>query len=287
MNIKYSTLKQYGCEKPVRQKYTKQGVPCGKCLTCIKKKRGQWFLRLGHELHYSTSAYFVTLTYAEKCLPRVRGKPTLSKKDFNKFLKNVRKQQDNLTDKHNAEKQKIRYYGCGEYGDTFDRPHYHILLFNTLPDVITHLDKSWNYGAVHIGDITPARMMYTTKYMMKGSLYKDGRERAFVRMSTGRQKPSGIGGEWLKRNAEIIKENEMLTIRNINGDLQFLPRYYREYIWKDEDERKYVIQKHMKLFKESTQKENERLKKYYKNLEDWHWSTVSDLKRKKLKQLKK
>lgn len=287
MHIKYSTQKQFGCLRPSMNKYTKQGVGCGKCPDCIKKKRGAWFLRLGHELKYSHSAYFVTLTYKDSCLPRIRGKPTLNRIDLNKFLKKIRKEQDKLTEEHGTEKQKIRYFGCGEYGDNFDRPHYHLLLFNALPDIITNINRTWNLGNAQVGEITPARMMYTTKYLLKGSKYTDGRVRSFVRMSTGRPAPSGIGSEWLKKNANFIRQNKTLTVRNLNGDMQFLPRYYREYIWPDEEERKQVIKEHLKDYKHKLNKENTRLSKFYNNIDDWQWSTKQDSDRRFKKQLTK
>ena len=67
---------------------------------------------------------FVTLTYSEQSLPKlplVGGLlPTLQRKDVVGFLKRLRT---------NVSPVKFRFFGCGEYGEQTERPHYHLLLF--------------------------------------------------------------------------------------------------------------------------------------------------------------
>ena len=68
-------------------------LPCGKCLKCKTKTQFQWLFRLQQELQDSYSAYFVTLTYNERNLPRSEEHhvPTLDYTDVQKFIKRLRK----------------------------------------------------------------------------------------------------------------------------------------------------------------------------------------------------
>ncbi|MCE3047900.1 hypothetical protein LW137_00305 [Helicobacter sp. faydin-H23] len=90
-----------------------------------------------------SSSIFVTLTYSNEFLP---SPPSVSKRELQLFLKRLRKA---LGDK------KIRYYACGEYGDTFLRPHYHLIIFgmgNTSEEVKL-IEKIWNKGLIYVRNV--------------------------------------------------------------------------------------------------------------------------------------
>lgn len=61
------------CEHPLRLKINGhyQYVPCGKCNTCTNRKASQWIQRVEDEFKCHKYAYFVTLTYDEKNVPRL------------------------------------------------------------------------------------------------------------------------------------------------------------------------------------------------------------------------
>lgn len=100
---------------------------------------------------------FVTLTYNEQCMPVFsNGIPTLWKQDVQAFLKRLRKKTD----------KKLRYYLTGEYGSKTLRPHYHMILFNFPLDQVEDITDAWGLGNVHLGDVTPASIHYTTKYVI-------------------------------------------------------------------------------------------------------------------------
>ena len=65
-------------------------VPCGKCLACKKRRASHWSFRLNEEAKTSSSACFITLTY-EKAPISENGFQTLVKKDYQLFLKRLRK----------------------------------------------------------------------------------------------------------------------------------------------------------------------------------------------------
>lgn len=76
----------------------------------------------------------------------------------------------------------IRYFVCGEYGDTNGRPHYHAIIFGyDWPDKRRHssgsrgdalytskkLDEQWSHGACYIGNVSPDSCGYVARYVMK------------------------------------------------------------------------------------------------------------------------
>ena len=92
-------------------------VPCGQCIGCRLERSRQWAIRCYHEASMYERNSFVTLTYDDESLP-LGG--TLVFRDFQLFMKRLRKQYG----------AGIRFYACGEYGEKFGRPHYHVCLFN-------------------------------------------------------------------------------------------------------------------------------------------------------------
>ena len=162
------------------KKGQKQVVPCGKCGCCLQSRRNDWAIRLKEEQRVSLNSYFVTLTYEESNLTITdTGFPTLVKSDLQKFLKRLRKTVDSLpinkfnydmaTDysTHDAKKESnhgIRYYAVGEYGTRYQRPHYHLLLFNVPQMVLSRLPEIWDQGHVHCGAVNIRTIMYCLSY---------------------------------------------------------------------------------------------------------------------------
>lgn len=168
----------------IRNKKTNQveRVPCGKCVKCKKRRASEWSFRLMQEWKQSTSAYFITLTYDTPHLPRTKANyKTIVKRDLQLFFKRLRKAQSGT-----GNSDRIRYYAVGEYGGTTFRPHYHIILFNALQELI---QPAWNLGHVHYGQVSEASVGYTLKYISKQGkipLHKnDDRTPEFSLMSKG------------------------------------------------------------------------------------------------------
>ena len=98
-------------------------IPCGKCIGCRLDYSRTWADRCMLESQYHKNNWFLTLTYDNDHLPEQRpGSPvhSLQKRDMQLFMKRLRKRFPN---------DKIRFFGCGEYGSKSCRPHYHLLLF--------------------------------------------------------------------------------------------------------------------------------------------------------------
>jgi hypothetical protein len=165
-------------------------VPCGKCQECLQRRAEQWIFRIEQQMKVSVSAHFVTLTYSDQNIPITECihndqplyLPTLVRKDFQNFMKRLRKMQPTIT---------IKYYMCGEYGGRTGRPHYHAIILNSD---IEKIHAAWRksevtgvdgqgipirtytqIGMVNRGEVTPASIAYTVKYMQKGSWLKSGK----------------------------------------------------------------------------------------------------------------
>lgn len=199
-------------------------IPCGKCYGCKLEHSRQWAVRCMHEKRLHDRSAFLTLTYAK--LP---PGGSLVKRDLQLFMKKYRKYAGTG----------IRFFACGEYGETTNRPHYHVLLLNSdLNDkrllkrgdefslyTSQKLSQMWEHGHHAIGDVTYESCAYVARYCMKkitGKIAKDhyqGRQPEFIVMS---RRP-GIGtGYFQKYSNELLTHDTII----VNGLPAALPRFY-------------------------------------------------------------
>lgn len=231
---------------PVCGVTTPVSVPCGKCIPCLVNKRTEWSFRLEQEHRVSKSAHFVTLTYDQKHL---RTDNSLDKRDLQLYLKRLRKKDGTA---------RIRYYAVGEYGTHGGRPHYHILLFNSVEE---HIRSAWcdskgnAIGIVHVGQVQAASIAYVTKYIIQKDSYPEGVEKPFATMS----RAYGIGAHYLSDDMvewhRVDDRNYTVSPGNVKGRL---PRFYREKIWFKGHPRKDIVSKQsMALTLEKQKKERD------------------------------
>lgn len=225
------------CTKPISIKVNgyPEGllVPCGKCLSCRITKRTEWSVRMLHELDCWQDAMFLTLTYKDESLPE---NFSLKKKHLQLFIKMLRKRMD-------IQGRKIKYFGCGEYGKVFGRPHYHLIIFglSLKPEDKLLVMECWPYcdwtiksiSDKSFGVVEPDSIRYTAKYVEKiksgGELeeYNNrGVENSFMVCS------KGIGKDFAKKEKERIIENGFITM---NGVKHSVPRYYVKILEIDTD----------------------------------------------------
>lgn len=224
-------------------------VPCGKCGSCLQNRINQWAFRIKEEMKDSISSHFVTLTYDESQLPYNGNEPSLRKKDLNQFMNKLRDKQRRLAEKwvktgefkEDPFKGKYaRFYAIGEYGSEYQRPHYHILLFNVSVDITRNLHEVWKKGIVHVGAVEDKSITYVVGYMNYRDVEKSkqlGREPEFATMS----KRPAIGHGYIERNQKWMLSRGDDTIKRGNYYVN-MPRYYREKIF-DEDQRDYLADK--------------------------------------------
>ena len=176
-----------------------------------------------HELHYHKDSSFVTLTYDDDHIPDFAS---LRKSHFQKFMKRLRKR---------LLERKIRYFACGEYGETTQRPHYHMILFGlSLRDPDKQLVKdSWEYcdwsnrtiERNSFGMVEPESIQYVAGYIDKkftGELaereYKDKNREPVFKVSS-----QGLGRQYCDDYQEEFLDNQFIRYR---GNKVSIPRYY-------------------------------------------------------------
>ncbi|AXL15358.1 replication initiator protein [Microviridae sp.] len=202
-------------------------VPCGKCPPCKSRRVNSWIFRLQQENLVSTSAYFITLTYATDHVPILPTGPplTLRKSDYQKFMKRLRKRNEST----------IKYYACGEYGTKSFRPHYHAIIFNV--DYINHIFESWKLGDVHVGQVSEKSIAYTLKYIDKPQRIplhmNDKRVPEFSLMS------KGLGSNYIDKAAKYHKAdpNNRLFLTRPDGIKLAMPKFYRDKLFNEYERR--------------------------------------------------
>ncbi len=183
-------LPEEGKYKISRQRWTGEpiyhpkdvAIPCGGCHECRLEKSRQWADRMMLELDHSKTAVFVTLTYRPDTVPVSmlddNDEPiyTLDKRDVQLFFKRLRKR---------FEPREIRFYLCGEYGDTTQRPHYHAIIYGLsledFPDALSisrnvhnqmiyyspDFTSIWGKGYASIANVSWQTCAYVARYTMK------------------------------------------------------------------------------------------------------------------------
>jgi hypothetical protein len=188
-------------------------VPCGQCLSCRINKRRVWTHRIMLEAlkHHENS--FITLTYSDENYPKGGS---LDPKELQNFIKRLRKA--NVEDR-------LRYYSVGEYGDTTQRPHYHLALFGSGSRNVDRITKAWSrngepIGLVDVGHLTFASAQYIAGYVTKKMTKKDdprlkGRYPEFARMSRN----PGIGANAIEDIQKTLKGENGKRILNTFADV--------------------------------------------------------------------
>lgn len=195
-----------------------QPVPCGKCPKCVKSKIHNWQFRLDQERKRSSSALFVTLTYEDVNLTYANDSPTLVKKDFQDFMKRLRKLSIN----------KLKYYAVGEYGSKTYRPHYHAIIFNLEnPD---YIQKAWGLGFTYSPPLTAGGVSYVLKYISKPRVKIDDKQPEFSLMS------QGLGSNYMTPQiVSFHKSSPSKAYVVENGYKKSLPRYYKKKMFTEQE----------------------------------------------------
>lgn len=225
-------------------------VPCGQCIECRIQQARQWADRCVLEAKKYEHNYFVTLTYSDEFLPR---DCSLQPNDFTKFIKNLRNKFRDV---------KIRFFGCGEYGDNGGNrilnPHFHFILFNCPLSDLTYTFKEyvggrlvlhhrpnnngdlkyselihecWEFkGNISVGEVTYDSAAYVSQYVtkkhkpgMKEFYEKNHLVPEFCRMSTH----PGIAADYfIDREDYLLFDGHMIVPSKGEAHISTTPRYY-------------------------------------------------------------
>lgn len=229
-------------------------IPCGKCIGCRLQQSREWATRIMLEAQDHDESWFVTLTYDDEHVPELEfakdvdpdtgelldsGKLlTLCKRDLQLFNKRLRKHFTN---------DKIRFFACGEYGETTARPHYHSIYFGLhitdlqffkmsklgdkyfISDTLTRL---WGKGHVLLAQVTWESAAYVARYVTKKLTgdaakfwYDDiGLTPPFTVMS---RRP-GIASRYFDENASDLMRFDGGYISTKKGSVQFPnPKFFK------------------------------------------------------------
>lgn len=212
-------------------------LPCGQCIGCRLDYARQWALRCMLEAKQWKDNIFLTLTYDDEHLTSA----SLVPEDLTKFMKDLRRQWQ-----YHYGIDEIRFFACGEYGELYTRPHFHIIVFNCpVPDKklfktfrgvryyeSDHISRIWDKGFITIGEVTFESCAYVARYVIKKQKGKGSKEYyenlgvmpEFVRMS---RRP-GIAREWYEANKDKIYETDEIFLSDGKGNLRQLKpaRYF-------------------------------------------------------------
>lgn len=206
---------------------TKMELPCGQCIGCRLDRARSWAARCLHEASLYQKNSFLTLTYSEENLKS----NSLNKRDIQLFMKRLRRKYP---------EEKIRFFQCGEYGDQFDRPHHHIILFNFDPpdkvpfrktgDFTLYLSpvisELWPHGLHSIGDVTYDSACYVAKYCLKKITGKqaDGHYGDRLPEFTTMSRKPGIGKDWYDRFSKDLYNHDKCVVAH--NHILRPPKYY-------------------------------------------------------------
>lgn len=223
-------------------------IPCGKCIGCRLDYSREWANRCLMEISTSKfPCWFLTLTYDDDHLPiGDNAFPTLVKEHASAFIKRLRRLYD-----YNYDHDGVRFFLCGEYGEKYCRPHYHVIVFNMpAPRDLSYvcntgtgypcyssdeISSLWKNGFVMICQATWQTCAYVSRYVTKKHKGKDSfyyKERGilpeFVNMSL---KP-GIGFQYLDENMDKILEYDTIILSDPEkGKVEFTPpRYFTKMV---------------------------------------------------------
>lgn len=177
------------------------------------------------------SNVFLTLTYRDEDLPE---NASLDVRDWQLFMKRLKKR---------SAGRSIRFFHCGEYGETTLRPHYHAILFDYdfsdrkflkmtetghAIDTSADLDEIWRKGDCYIGSVTFESAAYCGRYVMKkltGARKSEygSREPEYCTQS---RRP-GVGRPWLEKWNTDVFPNDFVIIE---GQKQRVPAYYDDVV---------------------------------------------------------
>lgn len=237
-----------------RAGYSPITIRCGQCIGCRLAKSKTWGVRCMHENQMHADSSFITLTFNDEHLPL---DCSLHYRDFQLFIKRLRKYFSHVDDYGNLWRLPIRYFMCGEYGSLRKRPHFHACVFgcffsdrvlfsrlssgsnlytSKILDGLWSDDDGKSIGFASVGDVTFESAAYVARYITKkvfGDVanehsayrYVDDygevhyRSPEFAHMSL---KP-GIGAKWFERYYKELFPRDHVIVA---GRKCSVPKYY-------------------------------------------------------------
>lgn len=256
-------------------KFEEIQLPCGQCIECRLQHARIWALRLEHENSLHDSSCFVTLTYDDEHLRFTKsGLPTLCYDDMRAFLKRLRSRLDVISCQRAEIARmrgleppppiRVRFFYSGEYGESTQRPHYHLILFGWFPSDAQYLKKSsdyklfsskilddcWSLGYTWTGSVTWDSLQYVAGYVTKKMKGRKEDKEKFYRgraeeKSVMSRRP-GIGRGFIEKYmSDVFPLDHCVTSKGFELKP---PRYYDEQFFKglEYDEKRIFLETRQK-----------------------------------------
>lgn len=180
-------------------------LPCGHCIACRRERRQDLTVLQSLEASLYDENWFLTLTYDDAKFSSGVAPRSLDKQHLKDFVISMRKYCA-----YNG--ASFRFFACGEYGDEFERPHYHMSIFGLSSSLL---------GIADDDEVIQTR---------KRGLYDNGR---IVRCENSRVDSNGnffwqspvISDRWRYGNHQIYRANRETfqyvagyTVKKLSGD---------------------------------------------------------------------
>lgn len=216
-------------------------VPCGMCLNCRVDRQNQLIDRAEWEyINYGCGA-FVTLTFDDAHLQPYQFldskdnqiKATLSRKCGKDFLNRLNKQVKKFCKENGITplcRPDYKYILTGEYGDKFERPHFHVLFFGLDFAFCKRLFwRAWKgYGQIQVNPIRSGGIKYVTKYISSQTF---GKYRFLQYSYHHLEAPYSVHST---KFGEGLYKSQLSYIQKNNGNYRWhnqdrpLPKYYKD-----------------------------------------------------------
>ncbi len=221
-------------------------VPCGKCYECRKKKARDWGIRMQEELKVNKEAIFFTGTFTDERINLLSEKYNIDKDNVNLIAtKEVRLFLERMRRVNGG--KSVKHWIVTEKGhQNTRRIHIHGIFWGkNRRDLSLILKKCWIAGYCYQGTYVSAKTInYITKYMTKTDL--DNPDFVGIVLAS-----PGLGAKFVesynaKRCKYVVPDGLKKTIETYkyrDGREAYLPKYYRDKIYTEEQRELLWIQK--------------------------------------------
>ena len=254
-------------------------VPCGRCIACKARRKSEYVFRmdcerrLGHldsegNVKRFRHCFFITLTYAPEFLPHfVPVRYDTRTGELFDFVEVSQEHTGLLNPEHLVSfmKRLRTYYKldckaflCGEYGDDYSRPHYHLIFYSDLnwQDCVNAVRRAWSmkcpselrhkpgsfvvkdgkyctwrrsFGRIEVKPVNMRRIRYCAKYVCKDTdtpheIKKFGR--ASCRLGSA---------FLLSAECRAVRQNKRLFAYTQDGKRASLGRYFTHRIFRKDE----------------------------------------------------
>lgn len=227
------------CNSPVYRQIRKgvfQKCKCDSCLGCRIDSMLLWQARCNSEYIKNRSA-FVTFTYDDNHLKFKDNAllPTVDNLEVHKYIDNIRHKVKKMSILPKGCVKDFSFFGCTEYGDSFQRPHAHFLFFGLdFLEMKNLFVSTWKNGSIKSLPILQGGIRYVCDYMTKNF---NGELAEIEFDDTNRERPriftsKGLGFDFFYAHRNEISSTGIVKIGSRSVPV---PIYYKNLFQKYDD----------------------------------------------------